>query len=230
MRKEFPFTDYDFYGYLASGFVGLFAADYVLTGGAIMLRDHWTFVQGVLAFAVAYALGQVLASPSSIFIEHMIARRWLSPPTEILAGLKVPTDAERFVGEWIIGRNYAPFDEVTRQRLHERAETLSGGKAVSAESLFQMSFNAARAIDSAAKRLDEFRNVYGLCRNLAFTCAITAIAFAVRALILGDAISWSLAAVSALLSVGMLFRFLKFYSAFAAEALRAFAYSQQKAP
>ncbi|MCH8276726.1 MAG: hypothetical protein IIA50_04195 [Bacteroidetes bacterium] len=36
MRNWFPLTDYDFYGYLASGFTILFAIDLAFNGGAVM--------------------------------------------------------------------------------------------------------------------------------------------------------------------------------------------------
>ena len=53
MKNWFPFTDYDFYGYLASGFVLLFAVDYVFTDGIMRRREKWTGVKSVLAVAVA---------------------------------------------------------------------------------------------------------------------------------------------------------------------------------
>ena len=59
MRNWFPFSDYDFYAYITSGFALMFAIDFLFNGGTIMLRPSWPVVQIVLAFALAYVLGQV---------------------------------------------------------------------------------------------------------------------------------------------------------------------------
>lgn len=84
MRNWFPFTDYDFYGYLASGFVLLFAADYVLVEETLMLRQDWAFVEIVLVVSVAYFVGQMIASPSSLLLEHWLARRVLQSPLSLM--------------------------------------------------------------------------------------------------------------------------------------------------
>jgi len=65
MRNWFPFTDYDFYGYLASGFVLLFAADYVLVEETLMLRQDWAFVEIVLVVELIASYSRGTSRPQA---------------------------------------------------------------------------------------------------------------------------------------------------------------------
>jgi hypothetical protein len=84
MRSYFPFTDYDFWGYIASGFVFLFALDHTLQT-AIFQRSTWTLVEGLVAVAAAYAVGHLLAGIVSALLERRFAR-YLSRPSVLLLG------------------------------------------------------------------------------------------------------------------------------------------------
>src|ERR1043166_8109389 len=65
MSKDFPFTTYDFYAYLASGLLFLFSVDLIYTGGLIFARPEGNFVQIAIVVAAGYISGQILAIPSS---------------------------------------------------------------------------------------------------------------------------------------------------------------------
>lgn len=229
MRNWFPFTDYDFYGYLASGFVLLFAADYVLTDGSLMIREDWAFVEVVLAVAVAYFTGQFVASPSSILLEHWLARRVLRPPTALLLAVVPARRVDRFLARRVIGRYYEPLPEATRNLILKNAAAAHGSSIEDArgdpEAVFGLAFVEARKSADTRQRMDDFRNQYGLNRNMSFTAIVASALFLGQAVLAGDSRSYLLAALAFVLALGLFARFLKFYSAFAAEILRAFAYS-----
>ena len=233
MKNWFPLTDYDFYGYLANGFVLLFVVDYIFSGG-VMGRENWTFVQIVLAIAVAYFAGQIFAIPSSIVLEHWLARRVLRPPTALLVGAVQMRRIDWFIARWMVGRYYEPLPEATRRMILEKAAAATN-KAIAEiesdpEAIFGVAFTVARRNEDTRQRIDAFRNQYGLNRNMAFTALISACLFFGKA--------WSdeqsevhlfAAFASILAAVGLFIRFLKFYSTFAAEVLRTFAFSTHNA-
>ena len=94
--------------------------------------------------------------------------------------------------------------------------------------VFGPAFSVARQNDDIKRRLDDFRNQYGLNRNMAFVAFIAALLFSWKAKITGDieSVKWVLLAF--VLSVGLVMRFVKFYAAFGAEVLRAYTYNNKK--
>ena len=233
MKSWFPLTDYDFYGYLANGFVLLFVVDYIFSSGAIMGRENWTFVQIVLAIAVAYFTGQIFDIPSSIVLEHWLARRVLRPPTALLVGAVQMRRLDWFIARWMVGRYYEPLPETTRRIILEKAATATNKDSVEIESdpeaIFGVAFTVARRNEDARQRMDAFRNQYGLNRNVAFTALISVCLFLWKAGNDDESRAYLFAAFALILAVGLFIRFLKFYSAFAAEVLRTFAFSTHNA-
>ena len=93
----------------------------------------------------------------------------------------------------------------------------------SAEEVFQLAFPEARISADTAARLDHFRTLYGLSRNLAFTGAVcTALFLASFVTTCAPHTGWS-ALAAAVIAIGMYARFLKFYAGFAAEVFRTYA-------
>lgn len=229
MKEWFPFTDYDFYGYLACGLVLLFAADYWHSGGHYLVHDQWTFFQGALTIALAYVAGQIIAMPSSIVLENGLARGWMRPPVKVLLSSR-QGKVERFIGRFIIGRYYAPLPAGTRDKIFQNAEADTGltnaQLMANVEEVFMPAYNAARRSEDTRKRMDDFRNQYGFNRNMALSGLIATVLMIDRAWRGGDSEAWNLAIFAFLLSAGMLARFLKFYSCFAAEVLRAYAFQK----
>jgi hypothetical protein len=226
MKTWFPFTDYDFYAYLTGGFLLLFTLDYSLNGGAIMLRTEWPVVQVILAVATAYIVGQLLAAPSSILLEHAIARRLLHPPSDLLLGLKAPRRREKFIQRWITGRDYAPLPSRMLERIFDRAAGALGTtreKIKHSEEVFQLAYAAARRVPDTALRLDQLRTLYGLSRNVAFASGVSGVLLLGTFLTSRPANSAWLAAAAFIVASGMYARFLKFYAGFAAEVFRSYA-------
>lgn len=229
MKSWFPFSDYDFYGYLVSGFTLLFVVDYTLNNGEVMLRNDWTFVETVLAVGIAYFAGQLMAVPSSIVVEHFVARTLLQPPINIMLSADKPTGVTGFVGKFIIGRYYSPLPAEQRNKVVRLAaldnETDEKSVRQDLELVFAPAYNKARQVPDIRERMDSFRNQYGLNRNMSFTALIVALLFGWKAWFLRveDAELW--VAFSIFFFIGTFIRFLKFYAAFSAEILRSYCYS-----
>lgn len=228
MRSWFPFTDYDFYGYLASGATFLFACDLALNAGAITFRPEWTFAQIVLAVALAYATGQFVAWPSSILLEHLLTHRVLHSPFNVQVGAAKSRLAERVVNAVLTGRDYQPLSDDARQKMFDRAAAITGRDSSyyldNPGRLFQPAYEFAKAVPATRERMDEFRNLYGLMRNLAFTGFMSSAVLAWAARDTTDERMWTWAVIAFVMGVGMFVRYLKFYGAFASEITRCFAF------
>jgi hypothetical protein len=180
MKDHFPFTDYDFYAYLASGAVLLAAIDFA-NGGANLARTDWSFVQIVVAVALAYVAGQVTATVSAMIFESWLARTVLHPPFAVLIGLCAARQREQWVARLTAAPYYRPLASEIQRLIIERAKRELGTDDISMpEQVFQPAYAVARQTEDTRLRLDDFRNQYGFSRNMAMVASITAIMFAVQ--------------------------------------------------
>jgi hypothetical protein len=219
--KSFPFTNYDFFGYIASGFVFIFALDHVL-GTGWMLRQSWTVVEGLFVTACAYAVGHIIAGFASALLERRFARRWLGPPALHLFGAgNAPAWFRRIYPVY-----FEPLPEETQSKVRQHAA--AEGITKPGEPMFWAAFTVAKNDRAAYRRMSDFLNNYGLCRNLAFTAAVCSV------MLLYSAWRWSRpeddwwAAASLVLAAGMLLRYLKFYRHYALEVFTTYAYAKRK--
>lgn len=207
----------------------LFAADYWHSGGQYLIHDKWTFFQGALLVSVAYVAGQIIAMPSSTIIENGLARSILRPPAVILMSNR-QTWYERWIARLLIGRYYAPLPSGTRDKILDNAEKQTGKSRAYLkdhnEEIFMAAFTSSRTVEDARKRMDDFRNQYGFNRNMACSGFLSAGLLFHRALRDSDTEARTFAIFALILSLGMLVRFLKFYSSFAAEVLRTYAFQK----
>ena len=223
MEQKIPFTSYDFWAYLSCGFMFLFAVDQA-AGTLVFGRESWTVVNGVLLFAAAYAVGQLLASIASLLLERCLVGQFLGYPRELLL-------AERRHRRWlqfVLPEYCRPLPAKIRQRIQDKAD--AGGVGTRSEDIFWAAHSAARSAASTAGRLDNFLNLYGFCRN----CAMVGLAN-------GVLLYWSYwqpegppahllwARLSLVLGIGMTFRYLKFFRTFCIEVMTAYAFQTSKA-
>jgi hypothetical protein len=221
VTRSFPFTNYDFFAYIASGFVFLFALDHVL-GTGWMIRPSWTVVEGVFATACAYAVGHLIAGIASALLERRLVRRWLGPPNLHLFGAGNPS-------AWvkrIYPVYFEPFPPETQARIRDKAA--KEGVTQPGEAMYRLSFNTARENKAASRRMADFLNLYGLCRNLSFTALVSAVMLVIGAIYWRHRSDLWWAAAGVVLSVGMLFRYLKFYRHYALEVFTCYAFAKPK--
>ncbi len=226
MKNWFPFTDYDFYAYLSSGMIVLFALDYGINDGAVMFRNSWPFVQVVFLIATAYIVGHIIAGFASVLLEQWLGRRFLRSPVSVMMDMGASRFRERVIRCFFAVRYYEPQSEHIRSKILQNVAERLGKEPEridNPEEVFQVAFPVARAVPDAAARLDEFRRMYGFSRNVALSGVVGAGALVYKAATSNEVTLYLWAAVVAILSICMFGRFVKFYAAFGSEVLRTYA-------
>lgn len=180
-----------------------------------MLRPSWPFVQVVLVVALAYIVGQVAAIPSKACIEVLIAHKLLGPPSINLVADNAPPIRSFFFPEY-----FEPLPTGTRKQVLEKARQ-DGCSGVGEELFLFIRFNPDIASNTAViDRLNAFINQYGMHRNMCFTflliglIATIDLTFILRT---PDKVTTTIAVVSFVLALGLLYRFLKFYRQYSYE-------------
>jgi hypothetical protein len=221
MENKLPFTSYDFWAYLSSGFLLLFAVDYVV-GKDFLMRDSWTVVQGVIAFSSAYAVGHVVASISSLLLERLLVGKLLGYPRDILLGRRRISKRLKF----LLPGYFSSFSNETRNLINAKAAQQNIGTA--SDSIFMAAHAEAKATAAVMTRMDNFQNMYGFCRNSA------TVGFLTSALLYwfwrwgggpDEARTWSCAA--GVLGFALTLRYLKFFRLYAVENLNSYAHTKE---
>ena len=219
MRQWFPFTDYDFYAYLASGSLLLAVVDFALNG-AQLLTQNWTLVGIVVAFSAAYTTGHIVGLLSAAIFERLLVGGLFSDPLAIQVGLTPPTLRDR-IARAFAGRDFKPMNAAHQEAVQNTVKTvLALQNPPTREQVFRVGYNKARENPDTRQRIDEFRNLYGFSRNMSFVAA-----FAIGVFLwtnwFGDIehnAAWII--ISSIVFVGMSFRYLKFYGCFVRELAR----------
>lgn len=215
--NSIPFSVYDFFGYLASGFLLLVAVDYAFDGGWL-LRNDLGVVYSVFWIVVAYVAGHIIANISSYLLEKNFVRRVLLSPEETLFQAKKTTVWARLFPNF-----YEPFPVKTQQRIlakaKERADISKPGRA-----LFLHCYPIAKRDEATLARLNTFLNLYGFCRNISMAASLAFFVLLIG-IIAGtlrqEEIMWLIVAV--VTSMGMLYRYLKFFKHHTMEVLMTYA-------
>lgn len=217
---KLPFTTFDFWGYLASGFLLLCAIDNA-GGYGLLAIENWTIVQGVLAVSVAYVAGHIIASVASMILERGFVGSVLGWPSTALFGQsKTP--------RWLrvlLAFYYAPLPVETRQAILDKAK--SSGVAKVGEALFWLAFSRARESDRTMARLGDFLNQYSFCRNVAMVAiADAAILWWAHWQPGGTDLQLVLARLLAAAGLVLVLRYLKFLRHYSLELFTAFAHDE----
>lgn len=226
MDNKFPFTNYDFWAYLSAGLMFLFAVDQVM-GKHLLMRDSWTVVQGTIAVSVAYTVGQLIASLSAWIFEKLLVGKLLGYPRNVLFG------QPRAWG-WVqrlLPTYFEPLPAETQKAIIAKGAKIGVSKP--GDALFWPAHTAARLVPAVAARLDNFLNLYGFCRNVAF------VGFTDAAILYGsylrtdgspEFLLW--AQIAFVIGIGMTLRYLKFFRHFALEVFTSyiFAKAAEKTP
>jgi hypothetical protein len=210
-----PFTAYDVFTYLSSGFVVIGAADFAFPGNWI-LDAELSVVQGFVTIVVAYVLGHVIAAVSAPILERGFAERMLGDREEVLFCRAEPSKRERF-GAFFPGY-FKPLPNEIRtlvlDRARREAQIASVGNA-----LFLFCDAKVRQKPEASPVLANFLNVYGFARNACFASVIAAVLLVVGAIT--DHTNWEtkawLAGAAIAVAPWLLYRFLKFFRLYARE-------------
>lgn len=220
---KIPFSAYDFFGYLATGFLMLAAVDYALKAGWV-LNQSFGLIASLIWLLMAYVIGHIVAHISSHLLESKLLRGILRSPEEHLFGQPMSKGwARLFPGL------HTPLPKTTQERVLRRAK--KEGVPAPGEGFFLHCHPLANRDPATQERLSSFLNLYGFCRNLTMGCLL-----AVPVLLYGafrDAhwpamegldrgrLFWALALLGA--SAGMFYRYLKFFRHYTVEVFVAYA-------
>jgi hypothetical protein len=224
MKSWFPFTDYDFYAYITSGVIVIAGVDYALFGGVLVNRTEWTVVQGIFWTMISYLVGHISAGLSSFALEKTLAKKMFRAPESIILGLQKPRWFER-VFKSLLASEYSAFPQANCDDILDKlAVSLKCDRAsvTDPEAMFQTAFGIARYEPTSEVRLNQFMNLYGLCRNVAFAFLLVAILLIWKRFYNPTPMDDWLLTGATIMVVGMFGRFLKFYSAYTRETFRIF--------
>jgi hypothetical protein len=220
--EKIPFSIYDFFGYLSSGFILLIAFDVVFVDGNILNQDV-SLAFGIFLVVVAYIAGQITANISGYLIEEKFVRNILGEPPAILFS----TDTKN---NWknIFPGFYRPLPKTTQDRVLLRAKTQASINEPG-PALFYHCFSKVKNNEITLNRLNTFLNLYGFCRNISMSLFIAFVALLSNFIyrrIAGFSYNitfmwWGLAAGVA--AVGMLYRYLKFFRQYSLEVFTTYA-------
>jgi len=220
--NRIPFSVYDVFGYLASGFFLLVAVDYAFGGGSLLRQD----LRPALSFfwiVVAYVSGHIVANISGFLIEKRLVRDVFGSPEEVLL-------AEKNARGWrqAFPGFFEPLPRETRERVLHRAKE-KAGIVTPGRSLFLHCHAIVKRDQATLERLNTFLNLYGFCRNLSM--ASTMALLVLVGSVISDLLShvpighgklwWASAAVVA--AIGMFYRYLKFFRHYTVEVFTTYA-------
>jgi hypothetical protein len=219
---KLPFSVYDFFGYLASGFLVLVGAEFAFNG-QWLLRKDLNIPQGIFWVVAAYIAGHIIANISGFLLEGQLVRKVLRSPEESLFG-------DEKQGFWclIFPGFYIPLPEETCARILRKSEAKAGIKACGRGLFFHCHPIVKRDANTLA-RLNTFLNLYGFCRNVSMASIIV-----VGMLLIGLLRDWQLrlpfqsaklwwAVAATVGALGMFYRYLKFFRQYTVEVFVTYA-------
>ena len=221
--EKLPFTSFDFWSYLASGFLLLCAIDSAF-GYGLLGRKDWNVVEGVLAVSVAYVIGHVVASLSSVLLERVLVDKRLGWPSAVLFGKsKAPKWVQKRLSYY-----YEELPDETRNAI--LANAIAAGVPESGAALFWLAYAKASGSDSTMSRPAEFLNQYSFCRNVALVSLVNACVFLwVYLQPSGTQQQLLFARIALVVGVVLAARYLKFLRHYSIELFISFAYAEGKA-
>lgn len=221
--EKLPFTSFDFWGYLASGFLLLCAADSAFAYG-LMARKDWTVAEGILAVSIAYVVGHVIAGLASLLLERGLIGRILGWPSVALFGAtKAPPWLQKIMPFY-----YGKLPAETQKAALDKAK--SAGVTGPGEALFWLAFAKARASDRTMIRLADFLNQYSFCRNVSMVALIDAVVlWWAHWQTAGTHQQLVFARIAAVIGLALVVRYLKFLRHYSLELFINYAHAEEKA-
>lgn len=216
---KIPFNPYDFFGYLASGFVLAVGMDVVFGFPKILGREPGVIESIALLIAV-YVGGQLVATPAKALLEDGLVDKVLKRPSVNLFREKKPA-----IRGLLFPGFYAPLTSETRKRILDKAKT-EGINTTGEELFLHVRFEPATLENAKLmERLSSFLNLYGFNRNLSFVAMLIGVGVLVAARYLPgqDATTWKYGLTLVVAGVLLLYRYLKFFRQYSYELFNTYA-------
>lgn len=218
---KIPFSVYDFFGYLACGFLLCVTYD-VTFGGQVLLVEKLPTSFAVFWTVTAYIIGNINANLSSWILERNLVGKFLGKPEKILLS-EVPGMKWR---KRLFPGYYTGINKEICSRISSKAAKL--GVEGGPETLFYHVRNYVKQDSTTWMRLEVFLERYGFCRNISFALFLSALVFVVSKILNDNCEHGKYALFAILASVGMLYRYLKFYRQYSFEMFTAYPDIQSK--
>jgi len=214
---KIPFSVYDFFGYLAAGFVVLVSID-LSCGGAWLAKDSIPPLYALFLILLAFVVGHLVAHIAGVLLENLFVRRFLRSPEEHLFGV-----AEKSWRSRLFPGNFKPLPEAIQ--VHIRARAKEYGAPISERALFLHCHAVVKNQSTTLDRLNTFLVQYGFCRNISMAFALAALVPLLGRLWCPSTrvplVPW--VSLALLLSVGMFYRYLKFFRHYTIEVFTSYA-------
>ncbi len=213
--SKIPFTVYDFFAYLSSGALLVAAFDFAI-GYQWLRQANLSIPIALLLTFSAYLTGHLIAHVSKVLLEEILVTKCLGRSAAILLAPKTETKrAKLFPGY------HKPLPIDLQKRVADRAA--QRGVTSTGEALFLHAYGVVTQSKDAQARLDEFRNLYGFCRNTALSLVAVTLVLTIGYFIHDLPPNPWLLAFPAVFSFGMLYRYLKFFRQFSYQLLVTYA-------
>src|SRR5215204_4495629 len=157
--SQLPFSVYDFFGYLAAGFIVLAATDYAFDLHWLLENDL-TLPIGIVWIVVAYILGHIIANIAGHVLQRWIVRSRLSSSEEVLFWEHEPRGIRKLFPGY-----HERLPAETRNRILDKAKQLAPEIETPGRGLFYHAFERVKHDEATRERLSSFLNQYGFSRN-----------------------------------------------------------------
>jgi len=227
MDRFLRFSDYDVFGYLASGITSIALCDLTF-GTQFVLRESWSISATVAVILGGYVIGHVVSGAAAMVIDRGLVRRVLGTPANLLlrASPTIGWLQRAFLGEFL-----EPLHPSLRRRLIKRAglsvQDANGPDA--GETLFWRAWPSIKREPIPYGRADSFLKLYGFCRTMSFVSFIAALIFLSQAVTgysptqISDQTHFFWAIGAGVVSIVMFRRYLRFFRAYSLEVFSTFA-------
>ena len=219
---KIPLSVYDFFGYLASGFILLLSVNIAFSQDWLFKSDQ-NLVMGLSLIFVAYIIGHAVAHLSWAILEEWFVRKVLHSPEETLF-------IDEYQSRWkrIFPCFYKPLPSETQKIVFEK--TKKANISSPGQGLFFHCHPIVMRDSAARERLSSFLNLYGFSRNLVLAGFLSSLILLIGSfrdiwskprVFHPDTLGWSL--VSIVIAVVMFYRYLKFFRLYTIEVFRTYA-------
>lgn len=213
--QKIPFSVYDLFGYLSCGFLLCVTYDFTF-GGQVLLVENLPTTYAIFWIVTAYIIGHINANLSSWIIERNLVGRFLGKPERILL------NGSANIKYWklLFPGYYTRINEEICSRIHCKAEKV--GVEGKPEILFHHVRSHAKQDPTTWLRVEVFLERYGFCRNISFALFLSSLILISSGILKNSCThsKYSFFAIAG--SVGMLYRYLKFYRQYSFEMFTAY--------
>ena len=216
--KEFPFDPYDFFGYIASGFVVVIGLELILGVPRLLGSDLKTFDTIVASLGI-YIAGQLVAGPSKWILEDVCVKKILKAPS-----VNLMKQHHGFL-KLLFPGYFTPLPNDVIDTINNKLNEKMVGESLFLHIRFDQNI---RNDEKLINRLNVFLKKYGFARNLSVACLLFGV-------FIPCFNGWNLetdhtkyAIIAIITGVMLFYRYLKFFRQYSFELFNSYARNQHE--